>query len=58
MFFFAKYPLYVSLTITTTRSDVPGKDAWSVVGYSSAESIDLVGLQEGLQQQLIYSRYV
>merc|ERR1711864_16125 len=31
-------------------------DAWSVVGYSSAESLDLVGLQEGLQQQLIYSR--
>lgn len=38
------------------RSDTPGKDEWSVVGYSSSESIDLLGLQEGLEKQLIYSR--
>jgi len=33
----------------------PGKDEWSVVGYSIAESFDMLGLQEGLNHQLIYS---
>lgn len=32
----------------------PGKDDWSVVGYSTANSFDMLGLQDGLQEQLIY----
>jgi len=32
----------------------PGRDEWSVVGYSSAESLDLLGLQDGLQRQSLY----
>jgi len=38
------------------RADVPGKDEWSVVGYSSGEALDLLGLAEGLENQLIYTR--
>jgi len=34
----------------------PGQDEWSVVGYSSAESLDLLGLQDGLQNQRLYSQ--
>ena len=33
---------------TSKRKGGPGLDAWSVVGYSTAEAIDLVGLQEEL----------
>ena len=25
----------------------PGNDEWSVVGYSAAESFDIIGLQQG-----------
>lgn len=38
------------------RSDIPGKDEWSVVGYSAGENLDLLGLLEGLENQLIYTR--
>jgi len=34
----------------------PGQNEWSVVGYSSAEALDLLGLQDGLQQQSLYSQ--
>lgn len=34
----------------------PGQDEWSVVGYSSAESLDLLGLQDDLQNQGLYSQ--
>jgi len=34
----------------------PGQDEWSVVGFSSAESLDLLGLQDGLLTQDIYTR--
>lgn len=37
------------------KRNQPGKDEWSVVGYSTAESFDMLGLQEGLNSQLIYS---
>eukprot|EP00088_Acartia_fossae_P051217 TRINITY_DN5754_c0_g1_i4.p1 TRINITY_DN5754_c0_g1~~TRINITY_DN5754_c0_g1_i4.p1 ORF type:complete len:468 (-),score=102.94 TRINITY_DN5754_c0_g1_i4:422-1825(-) len=37
------------------RSGVIGKDEWSVVGYSAADSFDMLGLQEGLNSQLIYT---
>jgi len=37
------------------KRNQPGKDEWSVVGYSTAESFDMLGLQEGLNEQLIYS---
>ncbi|XP_023342438.1 required for meiotic nuclear division protein 1 homolog [Eurytemora carolleeae] len=37
------------------KKTTPGKDEWSVVGYSAANSFDMFGLQEGLQRQLIYS---
>ena len=33
-----------------------GKDAWSVVGFSSAEGIDLLGVQEALEDQNIYNQ--
>ena len=33
---------------TSKRKGGPGLDAWSVVGYSTAEAIDLVGLHEEL----------
>ena len=33
---------------TSKRKSGPGLDAWSVVGYSTAEAIDLLGLQEEL----------
>ena len=33
---------------TSKRKGGPGLDAWSVVGYSTAEAIDLLGLQEEL----------
>jgi len=33
----------------------PSNDEWSVVGYSAAESFDIIGLQQGLNNQLIYS---
>ena len=29
------------------KRNQPGKDEWSVVGYSTAESFDMLGLQEG-----------
>jgi uncharacterized Rmd1/YagE family protein len=37
------------------KKAAPGKDEWSVVGYSAANSFDMFGLQEGLQRQLIYT---
>ena len=33
---------------TSKRKGGPGLDAWSVVGYSTAEAIDLIGLQHDL----------
>ena len=33
-----------------------GADEWSVVGYSSAESLDLLGLQEAIRDQQLYSQ--
>ena len=36
------------------RKSGPGLDAWSVVGYSSAEGIDLLGLQEALEEHQFY----
>jgi hypothetical protein len=32
------------------RKSVPGKDEWSVVGYSAAEAFDLFSLLEGEQR--------
>ena len=40
--------------IGNKRKSGPGLDAWSVVGYSSAEGIDLLGLQEALGQHQFY----
>lgn len=40
---------------TLKRKSVPGKDEWSVVGYSAAEAFDLFSLLEGLEEQLIYT---
>ena len=33
-----------------------GLEEWSVVGYSSAESFDLLGLQDALRDQQLYTR--
>jgi len=41
---------------TSKRKLGPGQNEWSVVGYSSAEGLDLLGLQDGLHQQSIYSQ--
>jgi len=46
---------------TSKRKSGPGLDAWSVVGYSTAEAIDLLGLQETLstmkeEQQEIFTQ--
>jgi len=38
------------------RTDTPGKDEWSVAGYSSVENLDLLGLAEALENQLVYTR--
>jgi len=38
------------------RRSTPGKDEWSTVGYSVAESLDLIGLSQAIQEQLIYSQ--
>jgi len=37
------------------KKSVPGKHEWSVVGYSTANSFDMFGLQEGLSAEEIYS---
>jgi len=36
------------------KKNAPGKDEWSVVGYSAANTFDMFSLQEGLRKQLIY----
>jgi len=36
------------------KKTTPGKDEWSVVGYSAANSFDMFGLQEGRYCQ-VYS---
>jgi len=41
---------------TSKRKLGLGQDEWSVVGYSSAEGLDLLGLQDGLHQQMLYSQ--
>jgi len=40
------------------KKSSPGKDAWSVVGFSSAEGIDLLGVQEALEDQNIYNQVI
>ncbi len=34
------------------RKSVPGKDEWSVVGYSAAEAFDLFSLLEGTGNEI------
>jgi len=41
---------------TSKRKLGPGQNEWSVVGYSSAEGLDLLGLQEGLHEHGLYSQ--
>jgi len=43
-------------TRKSKKKNIPGKGEWSVVGYSVAKSFDMIGLQEGLYEQLIYNQ--
>ena len=38
------------------KKKIGGKDEWCVVGYSTAESLDLLGLQDAIREQEIYTQ--
>jgi len=47
---------YKSRNAAYKKRLTPGKDEWSIVGYSVAESFDIIGLSEGLVEQRIYDQ--
>jgi len=47
---------YKSRSGASKKRLTPGKDEWSIVGYSVAESFDILGLVEGVERQRIYSQ--
>jgi len=47
---------YKSRNAAYKKRLTPGKDEWSIVGYSVAESFDIIGLSEALVEQRIYDQ--